>query len=184
MYRVFIKNCVFSLKFCDFSELCQFCCSAGVLPAWCVYTHWHRGKTEFGIFKKKIGKTQYLMNTLYMAQAFVRYWNIDFNRNHHGIDKGTCRTCWHLLRTKGTIHSLLYTLNINKAPQTINNAKILDFWVCLPWSVLSVRSALSSLSSILPPVTVHALRNWIYIDNQPTVLTCNLFYSFTISFSR
>ena len=26
----------FSLKF---SELCQFCCSAGVLPAWCVYTH-------------------------------------------------------------------------------------------------------------------------------------------------
>ena len=33
-----------SLKFCDFSELCQFCCSAGFLPAWCVYTHWHRGK--------------------------------------------------------------------------------------------------------------------------------------------
>ena len=23
----------------NFSELCQFCCSAGVLPAWCVYTH-------------------------------------------------------------------------------------------------------------------------------------------------
>ena len=39
MYRVFIKYCVFSLKFCDFSELCQFCCRAGVLPAWCVYTH-------------------------------------------------------------------------------------------------------------------------------------------------
>ena len=38
-YRVFIKYCVFSLKFCDFSELCQFCCSASVLPAWCVYTH-------------------------------------------------------------------------------------------------------------------------------------------------
>ena len=38
-YRVFIKICVFSLKFCDFSELCQFCCSAGFLPAWCVYTH-------------------------------------------------------------------------------------------------------------------------------------------------
>ena len=30
---MFIKYCVFSLKFCDFSELCQFCCSAGVLPA-------------------------------------------------------------------------------------------------------------------------------------------------------
>ena len=38
-YRVFIKYCVFSLKFCDFSELCQFCCSTGFLPAWCVYTH-------------------------------------------------------------------------------------------------------------------------------------------------
>ena len=45
-YRVLIKYCVFSLKFCDFSDLCQFYCSAGVLPAWCVYTHWHRGKTE------------------------------------------------------------------------------------------------------------------------------------------
>ena len=39
MYRVFIKYCVFSFKCCDFSELCQFCCSAGFLPAWCVYTH-------------------------------------------------------------------------------------------------------------------------------------------------
>ena len=39
---------MFFLKCCDFSELCQFCCSAGVLPAWCVYTHWHRGKTEKG----------------------------------------------------------------------------------------------------------------------------------------
>ena len=34
-YRVFIKYCVFTLKFCDFSELC----SAGVLPAWCLHTH-------------------------------------------------------------------------------------------------------------------------------------------------
>ena len=38
IYRVFIKYCVFSLKCCDFSELCQFCCSAGVLPSWFVYT--------------------------------------------------------------------------------------------------------------------------------------------------
>ena len=38
-FRVFIKYCVFSLKCCVFSELCQFCCSAGVLPSWCVYTH-------------------------------------------------------------------------------------------------------------------------------------------------
>ena len=65
-YRLFIKYCVFSLKFWDFSELCQFCCSAGFLPAWCVYTHWRRGKTELGIFKKKSEKTQYLMNTLYL----------------------------------------------------------------------------------------------------------------------
>ena len=36
----------FFLKILCFSELCQFCSSAGVLPAWCVYTHWHRGKRE------------------------------------------------------------------------------------------------------------------------------------------
>ena len=29
----------FSLKFCNFSELCQICCGADFLPAWCVYTH-------------------------------------------------------------------------------------------------------------------------------------------------
>ena len=46
MYRMFINYRVFSLKFWNFSELCQFCCRAGVLPAWCLYTHWHRGKTE------------------------------------------------------------------------------------------------------------------------------------------
>ena len=62
-YRVFIKYCVFSWKCCDFCELCQFYCSAGVLPAWYVYTRWHRGKTESGvlIYSKK---TQYLMITL------------------------------------------------------------------------------------------------------------------------
>ena len=30
-------NIVFLLS--DFSELYKLCCSAGVLPAWCVYTH-------------------------------------------------------------------------------------------------------------------------------------------------
>ena len=50
IYKVFIKHCDFSLKCCDFSELCQFCCSAGVLPAIsgpsmkCT----HQGKTERG----------------------------------------------------------------------------------------------------------------------------------------
>ena len=33
------KILCFSFKFFKFSELCQFCCSAGVLPAWRVYTH-------------------------------------------------------------------------------------------------------------------------------------------------
>ena len=61
-------NSVFSFKFCDFSELCQFCRSAGVLPAWCVYTHCHRGKTESRIFFKIRKKTQYLMNTLYKCE--------------------------------------------------------------------------------------------------------------------
>ena len=37
----------FSLKCCEFSELCQFCCSAGVWPV-IVYTHWHWGETERG----------------------------------------------------------------------------------------------------------------------------------------
>ena len=64
MYRVFIKYCVFSLKFFEFSELCQLCCSAGFLPACCVYTHWHREKTESGKYIKIFEKTQYLMNTL------------------------------------------------------------------------------------------------------------------------
>ena len=41
-------NIVFFFKILWFSELCKFCCSAGVLPAWCVYTRWNRGKTEKG----------------------------------------------------------------------------------------------------------------------------------------
>ena len=61
--------CEFSVKLCDFSELCQFCCSASDLPAWCVYTHWHQVKTEKGQSSEysKIfwEKKQYLMNTLY-----------------------------------------------------------------------------------------------------------------------
>ena len=65
IYRVFIKYCVFSLKFCDFSELCQFCCSACVLPAWCVYTHWTPRENRVRNILKSLEKTQYLMNTLY-----------------------------------------------------------------------------------------------------------------------
>ena len=68
-YRVVIKCCVFSLKSCDFSKLCQFCCSAGVRPAiWRTKrevqcTH---ADTESGIYFKILEKTQYLMNTLYL----------------------------------------------------------------------------------------------------------------------
>ena len=87
---MFIKYCVFALKFCDFSELCQFYCSAGFLPAWSVYTHWHRGWTEkgnspeyFKIFKKT---PQHLMNTLYikllwllLSLSLLQFiWNILF----------------------------------------------------------------------------------------------------------
>ena len=64
--RVFIKYCVFSLKCCDFSELCQFCCNAGVLPAWCVYTHTDtKGKQRKARVRnilKSLEKTQYIMN--------------------------------------------------------------------------------------------------------------------------
>ena len=56
-YRVFIKYCVFSLKFCDFSELCQFRCSAAFFPDWRVSTHTDtKGKQSpeyFKLFGKK-----------------------------------------------------------------------------------------------------------------------------------
>jgi len=78
-------NIVFSLNFCDFSELCQFCCSAGVLRAWCVYTHWHRGTTEKGnsseYFKIYEKKPQYLVNTLYL-----NIFEINTIINEHPLD--------------------------------------------------------------------------------------------------
>ena len=66
IYRVFIKYCVFSLKFCEFSLFGQFCCSVGVLSAWCVYAH--RVKTEKDQspeYSKIFGK--HLMKTLYVS---------------------------------------------------------------------------------------------------------------------
>ena len=56
LYRVFIKYCVFSLNIFDFSELCQFYCIAGVLPAWWVCTHWHREKDKSPEYSKIFGK--------------------------------------------------------------------------------------------------------------------------------
>ena len=59
--------------FCDFSELCQFCFSTGVLPAHGVHTHWRRGKTEkgqspeyFKIFEKN---TIYNKHPVYIKEA-------------------------------------------------------------------------------------------------------------------
>ena len=70
---------------CDFSELCQFCCSAGVLPALCVYTHWHRGRTEKGqtseyskIFWKKTIFNEFPVNNKYEYKtrltSFPSFW--------------------------------------------------------------------------------------------------------------
>ena len=44
---------IISEKFCDFSELYQFCCSTGVIPAWCVHTltpRENRERQESGTF--------------------------------------------------------------------------------------------------------------------------------------
>ena len=68
----------FSLKFCDFSELCQFWCSAGVLPA-IVYTHGHhRVDTERGqspeyilIFLKK--KTIFNEHPVHVVTSLTLY---------------------------------------------------------------------------------------------------------------
>ena len=82
-YRVFIEYCVFSLKFCDFSELCQFCCSlVCFLPAWCVYKHWHRGKTEKGQSPEyflKIGKKNTIFNEHPVEEINFNNWVFKFS---------------------------------------------------------------------------------------------------------
>ena len=74
--------CFFS-KCCNFSELGQFCCSAGVLPVWCVYTHGHQGKTEKGQSPEysKIFWNKYLMNTLCIVHCMqiIRKQSIAFS---------------------------------------------------------------------------------------------------------
>ena len=77
-YRVFIKYCVFSIKCWNFSELCQFCCSAGVLPAiWrskrevrCTLTDTEgkQRKSRVRNILKIREKTQYLMNILHLRR--------------------------------------------------------------------------------------------------------------------
>ena len=80
----------FSLKCCDFSELCKFCCSAGVWPA-IVYTHWHRGETERGQSPKYILNLR--KNTIFnehpvLSQASI--WQI-----RHVFNPGWC---WQISR--------------------------------------------------------------------------------------
>ena len=79
-YRVFIKYCVVSWKFCDYSELCQFCCSAGVLPAW--YDKWQRGKTEKG-HNPKYYK---ILNTIFYEHHIpipTKLWIKDLKNHEH-----------------------------------------------------------------------------------------------------
>ena len=72
MYRLFFNYCSFSLKCCDFSDLCQFCWSAGVLPAikWSkheVYTpRKNRERPESGIYFKIFEK-----NTIFNEHPVV-----------------------------------------------------------------------------------------------------------------
>ena len=84
LYRAFIKYLFFSLKCCDFPELCQFCCSAGFLPVWCVYTHWRRRKTEKGQspeYFKIFGKNTILNeHPVYKHTRFPKIINLFLNR--------------------------------------------------------------------------------------------------------
>ena len=63
MYRKFIKYCVFSLKFCKFSELCQF-----YLPFMKSDVHTVEKPRGAGIYFEIFKKTQYLMNILYIKK--------------------------------------------------------------------------------------------------------------------
>ena len=113
---MFIKYCVFFLKFCDFSQLCQLWGSAGVLPAWCVCTHtdWHQGKTEKGktpenlkIFEKK----QYLMNTLYIVG----------NR-----DKPASEYSWTRKRTWGSGCGR----SLSQPPSSLEGSRLIKICIC------------------------------------------------------
>ena len=69
-YRVFFKYCVFSLKFCDFSELCSSVAAlVFYLPGVCTHTgsEGKQRKARVRNILKSSEKTQYLMNTLYLS---------------------------------------------------------------------------------------------------------------------
>ena len=73
----------FSLKCCDFSVLCPFCCIAGDWPV-IVYTHWHRGETERGQSPEYIFKSSKKHNILWTPcnrmRAISRLWENKTNR--------------------------------------------------------------------------------------------------------
>ena len=62
----------FFLKILWFFWICQFCCTAGVLPAWCVNTHTDtegkQSKARVQNILKSSVKKQYLMNILYYIE--------------------------------------------------------------------------------------------------------------------
>ena len=66
-YRVFIKYCVFSLKFCDFPNSGSSAAAlVFYLPGVCTHTDTEgkQRKTRVRNILKSLEKTQYLMNTL------------------------------------------------------------------------------------------------------------------------
>ena len=66
--RVFIKYCVFSLKFCDFLNSASSAAAlVFYLPGVCTHTDTEgkQRKVRVRNIPKSLGKTQYLMNTLY-----------------------------------------------------------------------------------------------------------------------
>ena len=85
-YRVLF---CFSLKIRNFSELCQLCCSAGVLPAWCVYRHCRRGKAEKG--KSPEYFKIYEKNTIFNEHSVEKSFFLpDIFCSPVGRDRGDC----------------------------------------------------------------------------------------------
>ena len=80
-YRVFIKFCVFFL-FCDFfNSASSTAALVFYLPGVCVHTltaRENRERSESGMFLKNRKKTQYLMNTLYIAEISYERWTNAF----------------------------------------------------------------------------------------------------------
>ena len=125
MYRVLINYCVFSLKFRNFSELFQLCCSASVLPAWCVYTHWHQGKQRKARVRKNTIFNEHPVyivllpttKSTYTTRANNAQWRAKQNQTTttYQIDQTAYRQEWSLyigyfVRLSAMFFSLYYTI--------------------------------------------------------------------------